>query len=301
MSADASIIAVGASAGKMNGVSSGYARVIHLDSSSTSSSWPMWFPTTSFSASQSPSPSFLGNEPHEATVSIPTSTKFPSENIASLQPPPFKPTEIISPSISFVPTSTATPTEVMGKFDWQIERIGRVTATFSDTSKQGEIKLTYSISHRNATVKVMDVECKNLIAPEVVNSTQTTKTTSSSLSRLDVILDINQAVVTNSNIWSNGKTKGEGFIKLCVRVDLILNDSAQTSVNFHEQSLYLTIGLSQGFTISQINLDRDAADSDSEAADVDFGIRSCQCTLAHDCVNDVLVQGDNLFLCIYAP
>jgi hypothetical protein len=80
-----------------------------------------------------------------------------------------------------------------------------------------------------------------------------------------------------------------------------LDDAAQTSVNFHEQKLYLSIGLSQGFAISQIDVDRDEADEKNQDAQVEFGITSCHCNVTRDCVNDVLVQGADVFICVFTP
>ena len=205
------------------------------------------------------------------------------------------------PTTSSMPTSTITPTVVLGTFDWDLERVGPVTVVFTDASEGEDIKLTYSISHRTAIIQIFDVTCQNLVVPGIVVVSQKTKITSPTHSLLSVNLDINEQSVVTSSIWKDGDTTGEGSIELCVRVDLVLDDAAQTSVNFHEQKLYLSIGLSQGFAISQIDIDRDEADKKNQDAQVDFGITSCHCNATRGCVNDVLVQGDDVFICVFTP
>lgn len=161
--------------------------------------------------------------------------------------------------------------------------------------------MTYSISHRTATVNILDITCKNIVASSIVRASHSTTIASPTHSLLSVVLDIDQETVVTSSIWKDGTTTGEGLIELCVRADLVLDDSAQTSVNFHEQKLYLTIGLSQGFSVSQIDLERDAADVTNEEAQVDFGITSCQCNANRKCVSEILLQGDDVFICVFAP
>ena len=216
----------------------------------------------------------------------------------------------VAPTESLVPTATAAPSTAAatdiptvkpGNFDWDLERFGPVTVVFTQESKDEEIMLTYNISHRTAIIEIFDVECENSVGTEYVTVTQHTTIVSPTHSELSVTLDIKQDKVANSIIWSNGVTSGEGFINLCVRVDLVLDD--QTSVNFHEQKLYLSIGLSQGFDVSQIDLERQDADEQNEDAQVEFGIKSCQCKATLDCVDEstFLVQGDDVFICVSAP
>ena len=211
---------------------------------------------------------------------------------------------VTSPSIGTtapVPPSTTMPTVVLGKFDWDLERVGSVTAIFTDKTARDEIIMSYSISHRTATVNILDIACKNLVPSSIVRASHSATIASPTHSLLSVVLDINQETVETSSIWKDGATTGEGLIELCVRVDLVLDDSTQTSVNFHEQKLYLTIGLSQGFSVSQIDLERDAADVTNEEAQVDFGITSCQCNADRKCASEILLQGDDLFICVFAP
>ena len=269
-------IVVGASLGDSGAVQTGYARVLDIFLAPSTS--PSMLP------SRSPSPSI------EYGMSPPPSAVIGSSDLS----PAF-------PTTSSMPTSTITPTVVLGKFDWDLERVGPVTVVFTDASEGEDIKMTYSISHRTAVIKIFDISCQNLVAQGIVQVSQKTKITSPTHSLLSVNLDINEQSVVTSSIWKDGQTTGEGFIELCVRVDLVLDDAAQTSVNFHEQKLYLSIGLSQGFAISQIDVDRDEADEKNQDAQVEFGITSCHCNATRDCVNDVLVQGADVFICVFTP
>ena len=274
MTADGLRIVVGASLGDSGSFQTGHARVFNTFLS----------PSASPSMSPSRSPSKDPNLPSTSPSRSPSTSAPNSDFIVSPKPP-----------------STISPTIVMGKFDWDLERVGPVVALFNDESSSQEILLTYSISHRTAVVKIFDITCKNLVASQVVAVSHESNVTSSTRSLLRVALDLNQASIVTSSIWKNSTTVDEGKIEMCVRVDLVLDDAAKTSVNFHEQKLYLSIGLSQGFTVSQIDLARDEADEADEQAQVQFGITSCQCNAAQQCVNDVLVQGDDVFICVFAP
>ena len=56
---------------------------------------------------------------------------------------------------------------------------------------------------------------------------------------LEVLVDIKQDNITESAIWRDTVT-GEGEIAMCIRVDLTLPSG--TSVTFHEQKLYVSVG-----------------------------------------------------------
>jgi hypothetical protein len=96
-----------------------------------------------------------------------------------------------------------------------------------------------------------------------------------------------------------GTQTGEGFIELCVRVDLVLGDANQTSANFHEQNLLVTVGLSQGFSMmSLLDLVCDEADEKSEDVQAVFNLPWCHCNAEAICVNDILNQGDEVYICV---
>lgn len=143
------------------------------------------------------------------------------------------------------------PAVELDMFDWDLERTGPVTVIFAD--EEEEMRLSYNISLHTAVVRIFAADCLDPVALHVIAVSLESNATSSTHGRLDVELDVNQTAssIVGSSIWRDSKTTKEGFIDLCVRVDLILDNDEQTSVNFHEQQLYLTIGLSQGFNFSQ--------------------------------------------------
>jgi len=84
-----------------------------------------------------------------------------------------------------------------------------------------------------------------------------------------------------------------------IRVDLILDDPpAYTSVTFHEQKLFVSVGLLQGFQVTGIDLTRLNATEESGSADFDYELESCQCDSEGTCVNSVLTQGSDVLLCL---
>ncbi|KAI2493938.1 hypothetical protein MHU86_20580 [Fragilaria crotonensis] len=112
---------------------------------------------------------------------------------------------------------------------------------------------------------------------------------------LPVGLDINQTAVSSSNIWRSVDST-TGMIELCVRVDLL--DGTGTSYNFKEQKLYVTVDLTQGFTIAAVDVDRNAAGVDNTNANTEYGLNVCQCNASSICTTSTLVQGDAAFVCI---
>jgi hypothetical protein len=189
----------------------------------------------------------------------------------------------------------------MGKFGWDLDAPFNVTIAFDGDSEEEEIKLSYNISLRTAIVTILDKDCNNTIGLSIVDVTHETDITSATHGALDVTLDVKQDTVVGSPIWTNGTKTGEGFIKFCVRVDLVLDDANQTSANFHEQKLLLTIGLSQGFSVmSDIDLLRDDADEEIEDVQVIFDLFSCHCNASAYCVDETLYQGDDVYICVSA-
>jgi hypothetical protein len=187
----------------------------------------------------------------------------------------------------------------LSKFDWDLERVGNATASFSDGSATEEITLNYNISNRRSVVTVFDESCTIPVPESVIGVASESTIETSTHSNLEVSLDVKQDAVVGSVVWSNGAS-GVGFVNLCVRVDLVLDDGSATSINFHEQKLYVTIGLEQGFSVIGVGLDRNAADATNQAADVDYDIVACQCDASFICGNDILAQGSDVFICVYS-
>jgi hypothetical protein len=185
----------------------------------------------------------------------------------------------------------------VGVFDWILERTNATIIAFDDANADNEIQLSYNISHRNVLVQVFEDDCTTAVLPTLVNVTYKTGVVAPDTSKLDIFLDIQQDSIEGSDIWIE-EGPNEGRINICVRTDLMLNN---TSVHFHEQRIQISIGLSQGFTVSAIDLDREGPDLESEAVSANYNITSCQCDSNYDCIADpapALVQGSDVYICI---
>lgn len=271
-------------ANNQDGASTGRARVFDLHNDDAPSTAP-------------------SNRPSQFIASAaPTQSLTPSSVPAQITSVPSAPPSIsIDFGASLAPSDTEIQTTELGKFDWDLPQPFNVSVTFTGDSGGEEIKLSYNISRRTAIISIYEKDCQTLVGDDVVAVSQQTKNTSPKHGQLDVTLDVNQLNVVSSTIWSNGTSTGEGFIDLCVRVDLVLDDTNQTSVNFHEQKLMLTIELSQGFQVADIVLDREDADTEQQNAQVNFELTSCQCNATADClVNETLYQGDDVYICVFA-
>jgi hypothetical protein len=132
----------------------------------------------------------------------------------------------------------------------------------------------------------------------LINATFTQRIATAQTSTLDIFLDIQQDSIQGSSLWTN-EGSNSGRINLCVRTDLLLLN--HTSVHFHEQRLKILIGLSQGFSISAIDLDRTAPNQESLSVSANYNITSCQCDANYDCISEsapAIVQGSNVLICI---
>jgi hypothetical protein len=116
-------------------------------------------------------------------------------------------------------------------------------------------------------------------------------------SNFSVTVDIQQDNVLESSIWSDVGV-GQGLISLCVRVDLLLGDLAETSVTFHETIMDVSIGLLQGFEITGIDLSRVNATEMTDSTDLGYEVTACHCNATGSCVNDILSQGSDVYLCV---
>ena len=245
------------------------------------------------SAAPSPIPTIAPSLSSQPSQAAPTAAP-------SIVPVPITPAPSAEPvpSASIQPSSdvTISPTQELGKFEWDLERIGSFLVEF-DAAKSEEVGLVYNISLREAVITMFQQDCNTTLPNGLVEVTQSTKITTSTHGELDVMIDIKQDSVVGSPIWRDGSSSGSGFIDFCVRVDLTLPSGV--SVNFHEQVVLLSIGLSQGFVVNEIELEREIADEDAASANADYGIEACQCNTAFECESIVLVQGDDAYICVF--
>ncbi|KAI2492550.1 hypothetical protein MHU86_22001 [Fragilaria crotonensis] len=178
--------------------------------------------------------------------------------------------------------------------DWYLAPTGTPTASVGGTNTS-VIDLTYETANHSPAVRVYKDDCTTTATAVTAQLKTPTSIQGSTHLSLPVALNIDQTQVSSSNIWTtNGST--QGMIQLCVRVDLL--DSTGTSYNFKEQKLYVTVDLTQGFTIAAVDVDRTAAGVDNTNANTEFGLNVCQCNASSICTTSTLVQGDAAFVCI---
>ena len=177
----------------------------------------------------------------------------------------------------------------IGTFDWDIERVGDVEIVFSEEADASEIKLHYNISLRETKIEALEADCSTPIPPNVTTLTSSIIPTSSSYG--------NFTVTDYPGVLTDVAT-GEGLISIYIRVDLTLGDAANTSVSFHEQKLFVSVGLLQGFEVTGSDLTRLNATEEAGAADFDFNVTACHCDDVGSCINTVLTQGSNVRLCV---
>ena len=181
-------------------------------------------------------------------------------------------------------------------FDWYLERVGPVDARFGDVGRMPNINLTYEIAQRRSSVQTFEIDC---LTPVQVGINQSAVPGDSGHYSLNVGLYIDQASVASSAIWRDIDDI-TGMIELCVRVDLFLMDDYQkeTSYNFDEQKLYVTIDLTQDFDASDVDIVHVVAPEENANAQTDYGISFCQCNQNSECTSVKLVPGDAALICI---
>jgi hypothetical protein len=107
-----------------------------------------------------------------------------------------------------------------------------------------------------------------------------------------------QNAVVGSGIWSDGDV-GIGYVNVCVRIDLMLDEQG-ISVHFHEQKLFVTIDLLQGFEVTAVELSRVSADQEDGDAAVEYDLIVCQCNETFECMTSLLMQGSDVYICVKA-
>ena len=213
--------------------------------------------------------------------------------------PASTPTPPTPSSTSSAGTGTVTPTVVLGKFDWDLDRLGNVTVSFSTDTASEELVLNYNIHLRDYDVEIFQEDCLTPVASSVVGVSSDVSITSATHGDLEVTLDVRQDSVVGSGIWTDTGV-GFGLIALCIRVDLLNNDVDRTSVHFHEQRLFVTIDLTQDFHVEDIDLARIAPAEESESVTIDYDLYACHCDASYVCTDNILTQGSDIFICVFS-
>jgi len=249
---------------------------------------PTPFPTLIPTSSPTSSPTVMGSNAPSNTITSPP-TSVPTASLVSSSPS-------MSPSQSVpVPLSPTTGAD-LNKFSWTIERVGGAIVAFEDESSP-EVQLQYNISRRDTRVVVYEVDCLTEVPSNIVAASQSLSPTSPSHGMLTVDLDIKQDSIKSSPIWTENSSE-TGQIDVCVRLDLLLGDAAETSVHFHETQLSITIDMTAGFQAIGLDLDREAAVTVTETAALDYEIFACQCDASLICSSELLTQGSDVYICV---
>jgi len=294
-----------------------------MPSSRPSSSPPTDLPSSMPSSSPSQDiPAFPPTSPTTENPSVAPSTSEEPSAIASAEPsvgPSFKPsdsptsdpigTSTIGPSTgptsgttSSVSTPTtnptanssvASPSQLVG---WDITSNGPASILFTDAASSGEVMLSFNLSDRDTVITLYEEDCITPLSTEYVSANETYIPLTATQKELQVTLDIKQDSIADSPIWSSNATN-EGQILMCVRVDINLN---ATSVHFLETVLDVSITMSQGFHLLDVDTARIGPDTDMQAAAVDYDLTACQCDLDMNCVNETLTQGSILNVCVFS-
>jgi hypothetical protein len=73
-----------------------------------------------------------------------------------------------------------------------IDRIGDITAKFTEVATEEEVKLTFSIHRRDATVRVFQEDCRTTVDASVIGLETTRAPATGTKDTLEVFLDIKQ-------------------------------------------------------------------------------------------------------------
>lgn len=209
------------------------------------------------------------------------------------------PTAAPTPQPSPAPFASSAPVNILPdvqQFQWDITRVGDAEVAFSEDASSSEIIIHYNISLRETRIQVFEDDCATVVDPSVIELTSELAATSPTHGNFSVNVDIKQEGVLGSSIW-NDTSLEEGSISMCIRVDLLLGDT-DTSVTFHEQKVFVSISLLQGFEVTGIDLERTAASEEDGDAEFDYVLTACQCDESFTCVNTTLTQGSDVFICV---
>jgi hypothetical protein len=158
-----------------------------------------------------------------------TPTEAPSASPSLSHAPSTSPTMSAAPSIA----TTAAPSSLLGKTDWDIDRIGDITVNFTEVATKEEINITFSIHRRDATVQVFQEECRTAVDESVIGLVTTRAPVTGTKDTLEVFLDIKQDSVSESPIFAEIDTE-TGKISICVRVDLLSASDIHSSIVFYD-------------------------------------------------------------------
>jgi hypothetical protein len=220
-----------------------------------------------------------------------SSTGAPSDSPSLRYAPSPGPTLSAAPSAA----KTAAPSSLLGKTDWDIDRVEDITVKFAESAAEEEIKIIFSIHRRDATVQVFQEDCTTAVDESVIGVDTTRSPITGTKDTLEVFLDIKQDSVSESPIFSLIDSEA-GKISLCVRVDL-LSATDMSSVVFFDQKVFVTVDMTAGFAVTDIALVL-GIDSVDLGASFDYSVTACQCNESFECAPQTLTQFSDTLICI---
>jgi hypothetical protein len=225
----------------------------------------------------------------DTTTGTPTGAPSASPSLSHAPSP--SPTMSAAPSVA----KTAAPSSLLGKTDWDIDRIGDITVNFTEVATEEEIMITFSIHRRDATVRVFQEDCMTAVDESVIGLETTRASVTGTKDTLEVFLDIKQDSVSESPIFSEIDTE-TGKISICVRVDLF-SATDMSSVVFYDQQLFVTVDMTADFAVKDIDLVR-GFDRVDVGASFDYAVTACQCNESFECEPQILTQASDALICI---
>jgi hypothetical protein len=191
--------------------------------------------------------------------------------------------------------------------DWYLELDGVVTWSVATFNSDGNLAITqkYKVAKEKAyTVTFFKSDCiTSTTIPSYTPADPVAHPSDTLYNSLTVTSTIGETSVVNSPIWTKAADGTQASINFCVRVDLVDGSATPTSYNFHEQKLLVTIDLSQGFTVTGVDVNRQDADTGSTNTNSAVALIACKCNANAVCDTfaTALVQGDAMFICIKPP
>ena len=132
-------------------------------------------------------------------------------------------------------------------FNWHIEPRDDLSIVFGDDSSSGEIQYSYRISNRAYSLEVFESDCQTNITDGLVDIVSTATPLNDNYASLDIALDVDTMLLTNSSLFSMHPMMTKGSAELCVRLDL-LSPLDGVSVAFHESVFVIGLDFSSNFT-----------------------------------------------------
>ena len=206
-----------------------------------------------------------------------------------------------------IPASGGDGATLKDKHD--IVNVGNATFSFSESSKNKEMIMEYSVyaAYNNSVyLSFFDHECIMAVASGFdYNMTVGAGDPATITAEIDLDLAV---LVANGLLWTGSTYSGQ--LKYCVRADLVsaididANNSTNyigttgDSLSFVENKYTLTIEMTQDFGNFTVVAAKEDAGNENEDAETSYGVDACQCNDSQVCEPSTLNQNSLLDICI---